>query len=341
MRGLLLAIIFVGLGYVGFTLIDPSLELTQEEAIQLDIRNNSSSEDISARVNTALETSDYDSALMYSEIADYVGFKLSPEASDAMHEASGITATIIRNASDVLGGFVTGEAQSAAGLGGAVASDLTVVGDVRDISYQAPKMLAGEPYNELILGLSVVGVGVTGATVASGGGGLPGRFAVSLLKVAAKTGSLTADFSRTLTRMVGDAVNFPGLQQTLRSVRLSDSAATREAVTTYARSINTAELAPIVARMNDVRNNAGAAESVRLMRYVRNSDDLDDIAGMSASLGRKTRGVAEITGKTSLRSFRTTMRIVEFILENILAFLAWLGSAVTLFLSRTIFKAVR
>jgi hypothetical protein len=184
-------------------------------------------------------------------------------------------------------------------------------------------------------------VGVTGATIATGGGGLPGRVGVSLLKVAAKTGSLTVDFSRTLTRMVGDAVNFPGLRQTMREINLADSAATREAITTYARSINTAELAPVISRMNDIRGNAGAAESVRLMRYVHSTEDLTDVANMSQRLGRKTRGVIEITGKTSLRAFRTTLRITEWILRNIIAFLSWLGSIFTLFVARFVRKRLR
>ncbi|MCH7630215.1 MAG: aldehyde dehydrogenase family protein, partial [Proteobacteria bacterium] len=122
-------------------------------------------------------------------------------------------------------------------------------------------------------------------------------------------GQVCINFSRVLVRMVGDAVNFPGLAQALRSVRLSDSAATRQAITTYARSVNTAELAPVIARMNDVRHTAGASESVRLMRFVRSTGELDEIAAMSSTLGRKTRGVIEITGKTSLRAFRTTLRV--------------------------------
>ncbi len=326
MRGILIALIFVGLIGAGIYFVDPDIELSPEEAVRFELQQTTSSEDLGGRINAALDEGDYDSAVMYEDIAEFAGFALPQDAVDALYQAGGITATIGRTSVELIGGFFTGEAQSVAGLTGVVVSDLTVVGDVRDISREAPKMLADEPYNKLILGLSVVGVGVTGAVVATGGGGLPGRVGVTLLKVAAKTGSLTVDFSRVLVRLVGDAVNFPGLAQTLRSVRLSDSAATREAITTYARSINTAELAPVIARMGDMRRSAGASESVRLMRYVRSTDNLDDVAHMSTVLGRKTRGVIEITGKTSMRAFRTTLRIAEFIIRNIIAFLSWLGS---------------
>jgi len=341
MRGFLLILVLSGLLIFGGLTFNSGLELSGEDAVRHELQQTTSSEDLGNRVNTALDEGDYESAAMFAEVAEFTGFALPPEAAAALLEASGITATIGRTGSQLASGFFTGEANGLAGLTGAVVSDLTVVGDVRDISAQAPNMIAGEPYNELILGLSVVGVGVTGATVATGGGGLPGRIGVTLLKVAAKTGSLTVDFSRTLTRMVGDAVNLPGLRQTLRSVDLGNTAATREAVSAYARSINTAELAPVVARMGDIRGAAGASESVRLMRYVRTTDDLDDIAGMSSVLGRQTRGVIEITGKTSLRSFRVTLRIGEWILRNIIAFLSWLGSAVALFVARSVRRGLR
>jgi len=341
MRGFSVVFIFFGLILLGGTFFQPSLELSEEEAVRYELQQSTSSEDLGARVSAALDDGDYESATMYSEVADFAGFALPTEAADALYRAGGITATIGRTGSQLASGFFTGEANSLAGLTGAVVSDLTVIGDVRDISSEAPKMVADEPYNELILGLSVVGVGVTGATIATGGGGLPGRVGVTLLKVAAKTGSLTVDFSRTLGRMVGDAVNFPGLAQTLRSIDLGNNATTREAITTYARSINTAELAPVIARMDDIRGSAGASESVRLMRYVNTTDDLNDVARMSTVLGRKTRGVMEITGKTSLRAFRTTLRITEFILRNIIAFLSWLGSMFTLFIGRAIRGGLR
>jgi hypothetical protein len=93
--------------------------------------------------------------------------------------------------------------------------------------------------------------------------------------------------------------------------------------------------------MNDIRGSAGAAESVRLMRYVHSTEDLEDVARMSSRLGRKTRGVIEITGKTSLRAFRTTLKITEFILRNIIAFLSWVGSIFTLFVARFFRRALR
>jgi hypothetical protein len=73
---------------------------------------------------------------------------------------------VVRNTYQFGEGFVTGKGDSTAGIAGAVTSDLTVIGDLRDIALEGGKMIAGEEYSELILGLSVVGIGVTAATIA-------------------------------------------------------------------------------------------------------------------------------------------------------------------------------
>ncbi len=65
---------------------------------------------------------------------------------------------------------------------------------------------------------------------------------------------------------------------------------------------------------------------MRLLRYVRTTENLDDITAMSARLGKKTRGVIELTGKTSLRAFRTALNIFEFLSKWFLGFLAWLAT---------------
>jgi hypothetical protein len=78
-----------------------------------------------------------------------------------------------------------GEGATGAGLAGVVASDLTGIGDVRDLIHQGQKMSRGEEPDQLVLGLAAVGLAVTGATILSVGAALPARAGVSTIKVAA------------------------------------------------------------------------------------------------------------------------------------------------------------
>ena len=78
-----------------------------------------------------------------------------------------------------------------------------------------------------------------------------------------------------------------------------------------------------------------------MMKYVRTTKDLDDVAAMSARFGKKTRGIMAITGKTALRLFKTTLNILEFIIEKIVWFLGWLGTLLGMSLTKRIFRGVR
>lgn len=277
-------------------------------------------------INDALDTSQYDDAFMYAEIADYAGIPLSDETRARLDAAGSLIQRVSRGTGSFFEGFLTGEGSDTAGFVGAITSDLTVVGDVRDIGQEGSKLVAGEDYSQLILGLSVVGVAATGATVATGGGALPVRIGVSLMKVAKKTGALTAAFTRQLTELVRKAVDFPALRQTLEGVRLSDSAATRRAVTEYASKVDFTALTPVVNNMATLQRNAGPAESVRLLSRVEDVNDLRRVTHMSAELGTKTRGVMALTGKTSLRAFKTLANLVRWLLGWIWAIAAGIAT---------------
>ena len=244
-----------------------------------------------------------------------------------------------RNTKDFAGGFVTGAGTSTAGLAGAVTSDFTVVGDVRDIGIEGSKMVAGEDYSKLVLGLSVVGLAATVATVATGGGGIVAKTGVSVLKAAKRAGTLTADFARRLTRLVEDAVNFRELGRIAKATDLTDLRATEKAFAGYARGVKTAEIFPVFRRIATIGENAGPAETVRLMRFVHSERDLEDVAKMSGKLGTKTRGVIALTGKTALRAFKTSLNIFAFLIENIIAFGAWLLGLLGLGAGRRILRA--
>ena len=69
--------------------------------------------------------------------------------------------------------IVNGDFDSEAGFACVVATDLTSVGDVRDLVAQGGNYVMGQPVNYFTLGIASVGLTLTGATIATGGGMLP------------------------------------------------------------------------------------------------------------------------------------------------------------------------
>lgn len=329
-------------GIAALYFLDYHFTISDDEAVQRDLRQHTDTADLDHRVNDAIHRDDIDDATMYSDIAAYMDRELPPQTVTRLKNATSTVSTVVRDTGQFATGFVTGEGgMSMAGLAGAITSDMTVVGDVRDIASEGSAMVQGKPYSELTLGLSVVGVAATAAVVATGGGGVVAKVGVSILKVARRAGTLTLDFARTLTRLTRDAVNFPELARVLKGVNLSDVRATERAVSEYARGVRGAELFPVINKLADISRATSPSEAVRMLKYVRTTKDLDDVAAMSARFGKKTRGIMEITGKTALRLFKTTLNIIEFIIEKIIWFLGWLGTLLGMSLTKRVFRAAR
>ena len=96
-------------------------------------------------------------------------------------------------------------------------------------------------------------------------------------------------------------------------------------------------LTPLLDDMASLEKSVGPAESVKLLKHVETTEDLAKITKMSGKLGKKTRGIIELTGKTSLRAFKTAMNLIQLALD----YIVWIGSALGLALARGIFNAIR
>jgi len=305
-----------------------------EKAVKAEVTAMSSPGLINLKILGALERDDIEEADMYVEVAKFLGYEIPETTILKLNDAHELSATVVRNTYQFGQGFVTGKGDTNSGLAGAVTSDLTVIGDLRDITLEGTKMLSGQEYSELILGLSVVGIGVTAATIATGGGGIVAKAGISLLKAAKRGGRLTNEFAALLTRMTGDAVNFPLLRQTLRGVDLTDLTRTQRVLSDYGRNVRGARLLPVLTRLGDVNAAVGPAETIRLMKFMKTGENLDDIAHMTKRFGVKSRGIMELTGKIALRSFKTSFKMIEWLAESLAALIVWIVGLIGMALMR-------
>ncbi len=301
---------------------------TDERALDEAVREAATPADLAARVSEAVARGDAVDATLWVAVADGAAMRL-PEA--ARRDAAALAAeqeSVWAQIESFAGGYVTGEAEDLPGFFGALASDLTVVGDLRDLGREGGAMIAGREYSEFILGLSVVGVAATTATVATGGGGAAVRFGVSLAKFAKRTGALTAGFAARLLRLTDEAVDLPAFKALLRRLDLNDVDGSLEAIRAYARGVRQAEIFRVLGRLDEIRANAGAAETLRLMKRIERVEDVDDLADLSKAAGKRTRGIVELTGKASLRALKYGAKLAALILDFLWALLSWIAALV-------------
>ena len=315
--------------------------LEQEEAIRREIDASVTAPAIEAKIEAALARNDIDEAAMYAELATEYKRPIRTDLVERIAAENATGPAAQRGAMEFGAGFFKGEGTTVAGLAGAVTSDLTVVGDVRDIAHEGGLMITGQDYSEIILGLATVGIVATGATVATGGAGLPGKLGVSALKVAAKAGTLTAGLGAALGRALRRTVDYGELGGVLRATATLDSAAVRDAAGKVVRRASSGDLAKMVGDVRHIGEVTGPGETVRLLKYANSPEQLSDLAAMSSRFGRTTRGIVELTGKASLRAFKTGVRIGRVILENLVAFVIWFGGILSLIFTRGVWRIAR
>jgi hypothetical protein len=313
---------------------DVDIPLGDEEAIQRELRERITAPAINRKIEEGLARGDVEDAAMYAELAGERGLEVRPDLHARLADAGTSSATAQRNTLEFGTGFVTGEGATIAALAGAVTSDLTVVGDVRDIAREGGLLVTGQPYDGLILGLATVGVAATGATIGTGGTALPAKLGISVLKVARRGGQLTADLAAHLGRAVRASVDFSEIGSVLKAAATLNTSATRDAASNVVRRAGTGPLSRMVGDARHIADRAGPGESVRLLRFARSPTELAELSQMSSRFGRTTRGVVELTGRTSLRAFKGGVRIARVIVENMMALIAWFGGLIGLIVTR-------
>jgi hypothetical protein len=91
-------------------------------------------------------------------------------------------------------GVWTGRAEDGVGIGCAIASDLVVLGDVRDLARQGVAWLRGEETDEMLVALSAAGLALTFAPQVGAGN--------DLLKAARRAGALSEGLAGAVVRLV-------------------------------------------------------------------------------------------------------------------------------------------
>ncbi|HMR30299.1 MAG TPA: hypothetical protein PKA13_05020 [Geminicoccaceae bacterium] len=125
--------------------------------------------DFDGGIAEALRDGDFDRAAALHRIARSVNMSVSPAVEADYAEATSLPAVAGRGLVDFARGSITGHADGAAGLAGAIGTDLVVplFGDLRDAGVQLWRHARGQEVDGFILGLAAVGLAVPVAQAAT------------------------------------------------------------------------------------------------------------------------------------------------------------------------------
>ncbi len=185
-----------------------------------------------------------------------------PGLESELRETRAQQSSWLRKARDVGVGAITGTGDSLESLIGAVATDLFIVGDVRDLLIQGSKQVIDGDSDEVILALSAIGVVTTLAPEAD--------WVPSVLKAARKTGRLTDTLGETITGLV--------------------------------RARKSEKLAAVVGDVRTLGERASPGGAMRLLKRAESAEDVADLARFAEKqpMGAMALHLAESMGDDAL-----------------------------------------
>lgn len=189
-----------------------------------------------------------------------------------------------------------------------VTFELTPGGDLNALRRGAVAYTAGDDVDQLDLGLAIVGLGATGAVLATGGTSYSVKLATSLLRIAKRMGTLTPALARQVTTLMQGAIHW---DQIGALARLQ----VRPAALVDATKLS--ELAGLGRTLDRVRANTSLADTLSLMRHVDGPADAARLARASDIMGPQTRAAFDVLGKS--RVFRAMVRLSDLAVSAVVA----------------------
>lgn len=162
----------------------------------------SSPEEIRQRAEQALADSDPELAASLSLVASGNGTPFPSELQAKIDEAGKFSLT--RSAGEAWTGAVTGRADTPTAFVAAMAADMTVVGDARDLATEISRF---PDQDNLTVFLASAGIAMTANTIMTSGAALPVKGGISILKAAKKMNKLPKSLEDDMVKIARKSVN--------------------------------------------------------------------------------------------------------------------------------------
>jgi hypothetical protein len=224
--------------------------------------------------------------------------------------------SLTRSTRQLFTGAVTGEADSPTAFAGALAADLTVVGDIRDLSQQA---FAYPDQDNLTVVLAATGIILTGATAFTVGTSTAGKVGVSAIKAARKMKRLSKGLERQLVRLASDAVDTRVLKTLTRDLGNWNFRAAFDGTRRLIKPRVVDEIAETGGALSHVFGKQGYRATLQVLEVADDTADVRKLRRVSDGLGTKFRGALHLK-----RGAKLTLRVAEIAF----GFLWWISAIV-------------
>jgi hypothetical protein len=252
------------------------------------------------QVKAALAAHDVGLAQSFVDLSDAKNISLADDVRQQVSEAAIEASSASHLAKRFAVGLVTGNADDAASLGGTVAGDLFVFGDIRDVVRESKHLVMGEETDRLVLGLATAGLAVTAATYVTVGGVAPVRAGLTLVKDARKVGRLGEGLTEWAGRSAREVVDTPMLQDAVASAGLAGPKQTVSAIRAAFHAEKAGALVRLAKDVGRIGEKAGARGALDTLKLAEGPEDVARAARLAEASGSKTRAILKLLGRGAL-----------------------------------------
>jgi hypothetical protein len=246
-----------------------ALAAEEDPAKLADLRLKSFDNNAAVReIDEALKAGDAELAQSFVALAVERGIELPKDLLARVGAATTAAAQTRTTLYNFAHGFITGEPNDLAGFAGATTGDLMVYGDLRDLGREGWRYLRGEKSDALLMGLAAAGLAVTGVTYWSLGAATPVRAGSTLIKVARRTGRVSA--------------------------RLADD------VTVLLKSRRTSRVAAALTDVAQIQRRAGTRVALESLRHADNVGDIAKAGKLVEKKGRSALAIFKTLGRGAI-----------------------------------------
>lgn len=304
-------------------------------------------------VSTAVATMNFDEAILEAVreedmqraevlhgLAGSLGRRISPSTEEAYQNAMGLWSTAWRWARDAAAGAVTGQSGSLPGLAGAIAADVALApaGDLRDAGIQLAAIAQGKDPDDIILGLAVVGIALY-TLDRFGGENVKGiKAGQATMKAGLRFSKASVHLTRDIRRVVGTAVDMPGLKTWARTSFRNLDVTNAADVTRFVKRSALDEIGQVADHMKTIFDNGGGSAVMVSLKSAENIADLARYRRATRVLGKDADKAFVVLGRRMQQAFKV-WHVTAPTVAKITAWFSALAASVMLLLA-SLFQSV-
>jgi hypothetical protein len=324
----------VALAIAAFTLAPRAFEAewllaAQDDPVALADRAVARTFDVKVaarEIEAALAAKDVDLANSFLELARERQVPVDPALAEKVEAANGAAAIAVRSLGNFAHGVIVGEPDDLSGLAGTAVADLFVIGDIRDAVREGTRFATGQETDQLLLGLSCVGLAVTAGTYASVGAGAPARIGLTVVKAARKTGRISSQMSAWITRSVHEVIDWGAIQRVARAASITQPAVAVRAAREAVKVDKAKGLMRMVGDVGTIQAKAGTRAALDGLKLAQGPRDVAKISKLAAAKGGKTRAILKLAGRGAFLLLVSTFNLTMWIFWALLMLFGFVSS---------------